>query len=166
MPTWTIAPVARSRIAETVQFVDDARRALFPMLQDSPLPVDLAQFSDTYIDGPGSFLVAHVNNRLIAAIGYRPYDHRFTQLDYRAQVTVEVVRLYVAPAYRRQGLAGALFRALRVQAEGAGARCLYLHTHPFLPGAIRFWERQGFHIVDIETDPVWRTTHMEQRLEG
>jgi hypothetical protein len=38
---------------------------------------------------------------------------------------------------------------------------LYLHTHPFLPGALGFWERQGFRIVDVESDPVWRTTHME-----
>ena len=38
---------------------------------------------------------------------------------------------------------------------------LYQHTHPFLPGAIRFWEKQGFSLTDVETDPVWNTTHME-----
>ncbi|MDN6861811.1 MULTISPECIES: hypothetical protein [Pseudomonas] len=24
--------------------------------------------------------------------------------------------------------------------------------------------RQGFEVVDIESDPVWRTTHMQRRL--
>ena len=42
------------------------------------------------------------------------------------------------PAYRRRGLAAALFGALRQQALQAGIGCLYLHTHPFLPG-ITFW---------------------------
>lgn len=47
----------------------------------------------------------------------------------------------------------------------AGIQCPYLHTHPFLPGAITFWERQGFVIVDLEADPLWRTTHMQLMLE-
>ncbi|AZE68210.1 acetyltransferase [Pseudomonas synxantha] len=41
---------------------------------------------------------------------------------------------------------------------------VYLHTHPFLPGAIDFWIRQGFEVVDVEADPVWQTTHMHRSL--
>jgi hypothetical protein len=42
---------------------------------------------------------------------------------------------------------------------------MYLHTHPFLPGAIRFWEKQGFGIICIdEEDEVWRTHHMQMML--
>ena len=41
---------------------------------------------------------------------------------------------------------------------------MYLHTHPFLPGAIDFWLRQGFEVVDVDADPVWRTTHMQRIL--
>jgi GNAT superfamily N-acetyltransferase len=164
MPTWTISPVSSHAIAETVRFIDNARRQLFPILADSPLPRDLARFCETFIEGDGHFLVAHDQGRLIAGVGYLPYDHRFPQLDYQARNTVEIVRLFVSPEYRRHGLAGALFAALRAHAQGAGVECLYLHTHPFLAGAIRFWERQGFEIVDIEPDPVWQTTHMQ--LDG
>ncbi|MNP68286.1 hypothetical protein D3C76_1642210 [compost metagenome] len=57
-----------------------------------------------------------------------------------------------------------MFAALRQAAEQAGVECLYLHTHPFLPGAIAFWERQGFVVIDVEQDPVWQTTHMQLRL--
>ncbi|AYN15604.1 N-acetyltransferase [Pseudomonas monteilii] len=164
MPNRTLQPVARVAIAEVVAFVESARRELFPMLVAAPLPHDLAHFAETYLDGAGCFLEARDDGRLVAVIGYVPYDHRFAQLDYHAERVVEVVRLFVLPAYRRQGLAGALFSALRERAVQAGIDCLYLHTHPFLPGAIAFWERHGFAVVDVEQDPVWQTTHMQLRL--
>lgn len=164
MPDLTLQPVPRDAIDEVVTFVEAARRELFPMLAGTPLPHDLAHFASTYLDGAGCFLEARDDGRLVAVIGYLPYDHRFAQLCYRAQQVVEVVRLFVLPAYRRHGLAAALFARLRLRAQAQGVDCLYLHTHPFLPGAIRFWERQGFSVVDVEQDPVWQTTHMQLPL--
>lgn len=162
MPTWTLSTATHRNVREVVDFIDTARRGLFPMLADSPMPRDLACFEESYLEGEGLFLVAHDQGRLVACIGYLPYDHRFDQLDYRARRTVEVVRLFVVPEYRRRGLARELFAALSAAAQRAGVEWLYLHTHPFLPGAIRFWEGQGFAIVDVEEDPVWRTTHMQR----
>ncbi|MBV4500213.1 GNAT family N-acetyltransferase [Pseudomonas shirazensis] len=164
MTDWIITSVAADAIDEVVAFVNDSRRELFALLADAPLPADLARFSDTYLQGGGCFLTARDNGRLVAAIGYLPYDHRFSQLNYHDFTVVEVVRLFVLPEYRRCGLAAALFAELRLRAKAAGIECLYLHTHPFLPGAIRFWERQGFVITDIEQDPVWQTTHMQLLL--
>ncbi|WP_462402594.1 GNAT family N-acetyltransferase [Pseudomonas sp. Marseille-QA0332] len=160
----TFHDVTPEASGEVVSFVDAARRELFPMLADAPLPPDLARFEQTYLEGQGRFLVARDQGRLVAAIGYLPYDHRFAQLDYRSRRTVEVVRLFVAPGYRRGGLAGRLFNTLRDGARADGVECLYLHTHPFLPGAIDFWKKQGFEVVDIEDDPLWQTTHMHQQL--
>lgn len=164
MTDWTITPVALDAVDEVVTFVDTARRSLFPMLADAPLPRDLVRFADTYLDGDGCFLIARERGRLIAAIGYLPYDHRFAQLEYCDVNVVEVVRLFVLPQYRRCGVAAALFDALRARALRAGVSCLYLHTHPFLPGAIRFWQQRGFEITDVEQDPLWRTTHMQRWL--
>ncbi|WP_119141518.1 GNAT family N-acetyltransferase [Pseudomonas reidholzensis] len=164
MTDWTFTPVPAEAIDEVVAFVNASRRELFPMLAGAPLPNDLAYFGETYVQGEGCFLIARDNGRLVAAIGYVPYDHRFAQLDYRGVCVVEVVRLFVLPEYRRCGLAAALFEALRDEALKAGVECLYLHTHPFLPGAICFWERQGFVVTDVEPDPVWRTTHMQRWL--
>lgn len=166
MPDITLQPVSPAQVDDVVAFVDTARRALFPALADAPLPADLAHFGATYLEGEGHFIVACNGGQLIGAIGYLPYDHRFPQLDYRNGRTVEVVRLFVAPAYRRGGLASRLFAALRAHALAAGVERLYLHTHPFLPGAIRFWERQGFHVVDVERDLFWQTTHMQATLRG
>lgn len=79
---------------------------------------------------------------------------------------VEVVRLFVLPEYRRYGLAASLFRALRNHATVSGVHYMYLHTHPFLPGAIRFWEKQGFHLTRVdEEDEVWQSHHMQMKLE-
>ncbi len=160
--THTVTP---AEIPEVLDFVLHARAELFPKLSAAGMPNDLAQFEAVYLQGDGEFLVARAEGQIVAAIGYLPYDQRFPQLDYQGRTTVEVVRLFVAPAFRRFGLAGALFRELMALARKARVEVVYLHTHPFLPGAIDFWLRQGFEIVDVEDDPVWRTTHMQWHLQ-
>lgn len=158
IPPWTLRSVTSQNADEVLSFVNSARRQLFPNLPLSP--------DDATILRHGScFLAAHDGKRLIAVIGYVPYDHRFAHLDYARLQTAEVVRLFVLPEYRRCGLAAALFAALRENAREEGIECFYLHTHPFLPGAIRFWEKTGFEVVDVEDNPVWRTTHMQLLLD-
>lgn len=164
MTPWTLHEARAEDIEEIVEFVNCARKDMFPKLAHSPMPDDLLDFAGVYLHGGGHFLTARAGDALIAVIGYVPYDHRFAQLDYRALEVVEVVRLFVQPQFRRSGLAAALFSALREHARRAGVQCLYLHTHPFLPGAIEFWQRQGFAIVDIDPDPLWQTTHMALSL--
>lgn len=130
---------------------------------------------------------------VVAAIAYIPFDYRFphlpppigtlsappstassssSSLDIPVHSsehlckTVEVLRLFVLPQYRRHGLAASLFQALQNHAVASGVECMYLHTHPFLPGAIRFWEKQGFDIISVdEGDEVWQTHHMQMMLE-
>ena len=157
-------PVTTAEIPEVLTFVLQARAELFPKLGASGLPADLAHFEAVYLCGDGRFLVARVDGRIVATIGYLPYDGRFPQLDYRGRKVVEVVRLFVLPAFRRAGLAAQLYRALLALAQADGVQLVYLHTHPFLPGAIDFWIRQGFTIIDVEADPQWQTTHMQCQL--
>ena len=161
---FNIAAIAQADIPEVLQFVMQARAQLFPKLSASGLPADLAGFKQVYLEGKGRFLVARDQGRVIASIGFLPYDQRFTQLDYRGLKVVEVVRLFVLPEFRCSGLAGALYRELQALALESEVEVMYLHTHPFLPGAIDFWHRQGFAVIDVEADPVWQTTHMQCRL--
>ena len=151
-------------IPEVLTFVLNARAELFPKLSASGVPEDLARFEVTYLQGDGRFLVARDDDQIVAAIGYLPYDNRFPQLNYRGRKTVEVVRLFVLPAFRRFGLAGMLYRELEALARADGVEVMYLHTHPFLPGAIDFWIRQGFTVIDVEPDPIWQTTHLHRLL--
>lgn len=157
-----IRPVTVGDIPQALSFVQQARAEMFPKLSDAGMPNDLAQFEATYLQGGGRFLIACNDGQIVAAIGYLPYDNRFPQLNYQGRKTVEVVRLFVQPAFRRFGLAGALYRALEVIAQAEGVEVMYLHTHPFLPGAIDFWLRQGFEVIDVEADPIWQTTHMQR----
>ena len=160
--TLTIQEVTRAEIPETIEFAMRARAEVFPMLDAAVLPTDLAAFEQVYLNGDrGKFLTARHDGKIVAAVGYLPFDHRFPQLDYVGRDTVEIVRLYVMPQFRGDGLASRLCEALWAHAEAGGIEVLYLHTHPFLPGAIRFWEKQGFSVTDVETDPVRNTTHME-----
>ncbi|SQF99474.1 N-acetyltransferase GCN5 [Paucimonas lemoignei] len=157
-----IVPVEPKHIPAVVEFVQNARAQIFPMLDATSLPADLAQFEQVYLgDGGGRFLVGLRGEEIVAAIGYLPYDGRFPQFDYGPSKVVEIVRLFVIPELRRSGLASTIYNALKDHARQQGVQVLYLHTHPFLPGAIGFWQRQGFRIVDVESDPVWQTTHME-----
>ncbi|PYD87141.1 GNAT family N-acetyltransferase [Pseudomonas syringae pv. pisi] len=159
----TITEVHPAEIPHTVDFVMRARAGIFPLLDTVTVPPDLAGFEQVYLNGEdGKFLIARSEGQIIAAVGYLPYDHRFPQFDYRGRRTVEIVRLFVTPEFRGDGLASRLCQALWVHAEAGGIEVLYLHTHPFLPGAIRFWEKQGFAVTDVESDPVWNTTHMER----
>lgn len=149
-------------VATVLEFVLRARAEIFPMLDAAGMPADLANFARVYLeDDRSEFLIARRDGEIVAAIGYLPYDGRFAQLDYGHKRVVEIVRLFVIPELRRSGLATRIFLELKEQARQQGVEVLYLHTHPFLPGAVGFWQRQGFHVVDVEADPVWRTTHME-----
>lgn len=112
-------------IPEVLAFTLQARAALFPKLSAAGAPADLAHFESTYLQGDGQFLIARHGGAIVAAIGYLPYDQRFPQLDFHAIKTVEVVRLFVLPAFRRGGLAGQLYRALKALARQNGVDALY-----------------------------------------
>jgi GNAT superfamily N-acetyltransferase len=156
--------VTGADVPAVLAFVLEARAELFPTLSATGMPDDLARFEAVYLHGDGQFLIARAEGQIVAAIGYLPYDGRFPQLNYQGLKSVEVVRLFVLPSFRRSGLAGELYRVLEAKARAEGVEVVYLHTHPFLPGAIDFWVRQGFEVVDVEADPVWRTTHMQRHL--
>jgi GNAT superfamily N-acetyltransferase len=158
-----IEPATRADIPELETFLMQARAELFPKLSGTGTPADLLNFEEVYLKGGGQFLLVRDEGRIVASIGYLPYDHRFQQLEYRGLKVVEVVRLFVQPGLRRSGLASQLYSALKALAVQAGVEVIYLHTHPFLPGAIDFWRKRDFRVIAVDPDPQWQTTHMEWR---
>lgn len=159
-----IEPVAA--LPPVLDFLQQARAEMFAGRADTAaIAPDLLNFASTYAQGHGLMLAAHDNaHGLAGTIAWRAYDHRFAQLDFAGRRVVEVVRLYVLPACRRRGIADALFAALRERARLQGIELLYLHTHPFLPGAEAFWQRHGFEVLCRDADPQWQTIHMQCRL--
>lgn len=162
--TYRIRRVAQ--LAPVAAFLQAARQAMFgDRVDTNTLQADLRDFASVYASPRGYMLAAWQGDRIIGSIAYRAYDGRFAHLALPTAHTVEVVRLYIDPAWRRQGLAGELFAQLRQQALQQGVQRLYLHTHPFLPGAEAFWQRQGFVTVHQDADPLWQTLHMQQLLQ-
>lgn len=157
-------PIARvETLAEVADFLQAARQAMFgDRVANSPLQADLRDFAAVYASPGGCMLAARDSSAaLVGSMAYRPYDGRFAHLEVPSADTVEVVRLFIAPAWRRRGLAGALFAHLKQHALHHGVQRMYLHTHPFLPGALGFWQQQGFVVLHQDADPLWQTIHMQ-----
>jgi GNAT superfamily N-acetyltransferase len=145
-----------------------AWKSLFGAKTSNPHP-DHATFKTTYSHPSGRLLLASTPTTPIAGIiAYRKYDGRFNfpelTFDDNADV-VEVVRLFVNSELRGQGIATKLIKALVQQAREDGARTMYLHTHPFLPGAQYLWEKEGWRVVLKEEEEPWWTIHMRRELE-
>ncbi|KGE12302.1 GNAT family N-acetyltransferase [Sphingobacterium deserti] len=158
----TIEIVDLSQQEEVINYVIRARKELFPELDSHLFPVDLFAFRATYIDDEqGAFLVARDASRtIVAAIGMLRYDGRFPFLKFKQDAAVEIVRLYVDKNYRRKGLAYKMFQSLNEIATDKGVETLYLHTHPFLSGALEFWKKCGFEVLTIKKHGSYETIHM------
>jgi len=149
--------------ASAVEFALYTRQLLFPEIYHGQVPKDLKNFEQHYVHDPlGCFITVKDQNRIIGTIAYRVYDHRF-ELNLPLN-TVEVVKLFVLPEYRRNGIATKLYDMLFAYAKNNGITTLYLHTHPFLPAAEEFWRLQGFEVIKREWIDTYDTIHMIKSL--
>lgn len=82
----------------------------------------------------GAFWVAERPDGIVGCIGYRP-----------AHEGVELVRLYVGKAARRQGLGSRLVGLVEAVAGERGARHIVLWSDTRFADAHRLYERLGFH---------------------
>lgn len=146
-----------------VEFALYTRQLLFPAIYHGQIPKDLQNFEQFYVHDPlGCFITVKDQNRIIGTIAYRVYDHRF-DLNLPSN-TVEVVKLFVLPEYRRKGIATQLCNMLFSHAKNSAITTLYLHTHPFLPAAEEFWTLQGFEVIQREWIDTYDTIHMSKSL--
>lgn len=154
----------KSDYASAVEFALYTRHLLFPEIYHGQVPKDLKKnFGQYYVNDPlGCFITVKDKNRIIGTIAYRAYDHRF-DLNLPSK-TVEVVKLFVLPEYRRNGIATMLCKMLFSHAQKNEITTLYLHTHPFLPAAEEFWRLQGFDVIKREWIETYDTIHMSKSL--
>lgn len=122
--------VGKTDYEAAVEFALYTRQLLFPEIYHGQIPKDLQNFEQHYVHDPlGCFITVKDKNRIIGTIAYRAYDHRF-DLNLPSN-TVEVVKLFVLPEYRRKGIATQLCKMLFSHAQKNEITTLYLHTHPF-----------------------------------
>lgn len=155
--------VEKSDHDSAIEFALYTRQLLFPEIYHGQVPKDLQNFEQYYVQHPlGCFITVKDQNRMIGTIAYRAYDHRF-DLNLPSN-TVEVVKLFVLPEYRRKGIATKLCDMLFSYAKNNRITSLYLHTHPFLPAAEEFWTLQGFDVIKREWIETYDTIHMSKSL--
>jgi GNAT superfamily N-acetyltransferase len=96
--------------------------------------VDKAEFASPY----GAFFVATVDGEPIGCGGLRRHEDG----------VVEVKRMYVRSAHRRQGHAGTLLRALEDRARASAYRRVVLETGLAQPEAFAFYVSAGYTLID------------------
>lgn len=153
---------------QVVAFMMRVRKEVFPMLSQDELPHDLVHFEETYINQKNAivYVAFSPEGKVVGTIGVQPYDGRFSSLKehYQHLSTAEIVKCYIDPQKRRSGIGTMLLHQARHFCSEAGYDMLYLHTHPFLPGAVSFWKANGFKERFMEEDPIWQTIHMDMKL--
>lgn len=122
--------------------------ALYGRLDGPALaPVDLA--------GPdGDYLVARLDGEPVAGGGIRRL----------ATGLAEIKRMYVTPAHRSRGIAGALLGALEARAVVLGYWAVRLDTGPLQPHALELYGRAGYTSIDPYNDNPHATFWGEKRL--
>jgi GNAT superfamily N-acetyltransferase len=168
-----------------INYALTAWKELFaPRTTHPTTPRDLATFQKPYCapESGTCFLIAQIRpslkdaegggeSRVVGILAYLPYSLRFKdgagalrpELLWVDKNTVEVVRLYVSAECRGQQIAQKLIRRLVAEAKAAGTEMMYLHTHPFLPGAEQLWRKMGWNVVSRDED-AWESIHMIRRI--
>ncbi|MFW3169473.1 GNAT family N-acetyltransferase [Geodermatophilus sp. CPCC 206100] len=129
----------RPVVLRAVPYDDEVARALIARVQQEYVVryggpdgavVDPAEFAPP----AGLFLVAEVDGRPAGCGAWRVH----------APGTVEVKRVYVEPAVRRQGLAELVMAALEDSAAAAGHRRVVLNTGDRQPEALALYAALGY----------------------
>ncbi|CAI6056206.1 hypothetical protein PAECIP112173_01597 [Paenibacillus sp. JJ-100] len=163
-----VRPVQSHEISEAIDFAMRVRNEVFPMIDHTVLTKDFQQFNEHYMNRKDTtFVVARLDEAgIIGSIGVIPYDDRIQAIKgrYPVNAAAEIVKCYVDPAYRRYGIGSLLVTELERIVTQMEYTTLYLHTHRFLPGAVGFWERQGFAYVAEEQNE-WQIVHMDKPIQ-
>jgi GNAT superfamily N-acetyltransferase len=120
---------------------------------DPLLNEDLDDFAASY--GNGTTLVACHDGRVVGTGTVIPRDTE----------TAEIVRMSVAPAYRRSGLGRRLVENLVEAARRCGARRIVLETSAQWTEVVQFYKRCGFTLTHFEDSNFGPDAWFERRVD-
>ena len=78
--------------------------------------------------------MAYIDGEAVGCGAFKPFDHQ----------TVEIKRMYVAPAFRGRGIAGQILAELETQANELGYVACVLETGQKQPEAIQLYQKNGY----------------------
>lgn len=114
---------------------------------DPTLNPDLNDIAASYRDA--TFLVARLDGRIVGCGAVVP----------RSDQTAEIVRMSVAPEFRRQGIGKEILARLCQEARKSGCGRIVLETTSTWHGVIRFYERFGFRVTHRRNGPFGGEVH-------
>lgn len=167
MKEYEIREIELEELPVAMNFVMEIVREVFPMLDPNELPPDMVAFEEVYYRSNRAAFIAAFDKEgaIVGTAAFLPYDDRISEIqgNYSTSVTAELVKCYIKPELRHQGLGTELVKKLLPIARVKGYETMYLHTHRFLPGAVSFWEKQGFEFR-LEPFDSYETIHMDKKL--
>ena len=129
---------------------------------------DIINMEEYYINPKrNNFFVAYTETgEIIATIGIRAYDKDFPEFRhlYSKESTSSIWRLFVDRRCRRCGLASKMFSVAESFANQSDYSDIYLHTHKYLEGGLKFWTKMGF-IVVLDANDELETVHMDKKIQ-
>lgn len=163
---YRIRTAGADKAREVKHFVLSMMSGLYPKGAYHENPPDLALFEEVYVR-PGNarfFIAEQADGAVIGTAAVRPYDRRFPEVEAAlgSGPVCEIVKVYVRPDFRRQGVGGRLYRTAESFAREAGYAESYLHTSLYLPGGYPFWRSCGYVERYWESED---TVHMSKRWE-
>ena len=117
---------------------------------DNTLNPDLEDLGHTYRQG--CFLIAWLAGELVGTGAILPLDAD----------TAQIMRMSVSHTHRRRGIGSQLLSALVREGKNWGARRIILETTANWLAAIRFYQSNGFRIMDYQAGDCY----LEKRLPG
>lgn len=146
MTTSLSSPTAR----KLLQSLDSELMGLYP---DHPYP---PPFGDDEAAGVGSVLIAYRNRRAVGCGAVRRLD----------DMTAEILRMYVLPSARKQGVGKDLLAALEAEARDLGAVRVVLEAGDRQPDALGLYRSAGYvEISSWQQAPNPHSVFMERRLD-
>jgi len=153
------------RLDSIRQFVSIVMSSLYPKGAYQENPHDLVFFEQVYVQPAhaGFFIAERSDGELLGTAAVRPYDRRFPELESAmdAGAACEMVKFYIHPDGRRQGIGSRLYERAERFAREAGYDVSYLHTSLYLPGGYPFWRSCGYVDCFRESEQI---VHMSKRL--
>ncbi|MEU8918144.1 GNAT family N-acetyltransferase [Streptomyces nigrescens] len=154
------SPDAEALLREYYTEVADRYFALHEDRRSTPEEIEegLAEYPTADLAPPGGvLLVARHGEEVAGCAGVRLLDAR----------TAELKQMFVRPARRGMGGAGALLRAAETAAVRLGAERLRLDTRLDLVEAVALYRRHGFQEIDpYHHDDPYAEIFFEKRLDG
>ena len=128
MTTSLESPTAR-------KLLEDLDAELMGLYPDHPYP---PPFGDDEAAGTGSILIAYRDRRAIGCGAVRRLD----------DTTAELLRMYVLPTARGEGIGGLLLATLEAEATGMGVARVVLEAGDRQPDAIGLYTKAGYRRFD------------------